>query len=76
MARLELVRRVKRNFQKVYDDEFKAFFYFNIKTGASTWKKPRALEFEEICMSSGDPSKNNATHSDGSTDQLAARFLR
>lgn len=76
MARRELVSRIKRYHQKFYDEENKAFFYYNMKTGQSTWKKPKALGFEEISMSPRELGKVSPADNDPSLDKMVRRFVQ
>ncbi|OQR91687.1 hypothetical protein THRCLA_08909, partial [Thraustotheca clavata] len=42
-ARREALELAQANYEKVYDEDIQAFYYFNTKTGQSQWTKPKCF---------------------------------
>jgi hypothetical protein len=43
VARRRLFAKVKASYEKVYDEATCRYFYYNVRTGVSTWAKPRLM---------------------------------
>ena len=62
-------------FEKVYDEESDTFFYFNKKTGQSTWTKPKSLGSADAMLVEGEGEGEDGgsvvVEGDGGDDRAA-----
>ena len=49
IARRRVIERTTQTFEKLYDDESGAFYYWNLVTGEAQWHKPRILGSRDDC---------------------------
>ena len=49
IARRRVIERTKQTFEKLYDDDSGAFYYWNLVTGEAQWHKPRILGSRDDC---------------------------
>jgi hypothetical protein len=77
LARHELVCKVKKWFQKFYDDDFKAYFYYNRMAGTSSWRKPKILRSGDLLVSPREHGKPSPRQKDEETSHqlLVARLM-
>lgn len=67
-ARKRLQELLATVFEKFYDDDSGLYYYYNKRTGETTWEKPRVLkQHEDIALS---PIYNNAVQ-EGSNDAMS-----
>jgi GH18 family chitinase len=60
-ARIAIRKLISKNYEKVWDEEHQAFYYFNVKTGQSEWARPRLLGAADIGETPRDESVAVAT---------------
>ena len=62
LARKKVSEMAKGSFEKLFDEETKAYFYYNIKTGDSQWRKPSVLgEKDDIATARSDSTRTPRT---------------
>jgi hypothetical protein len=77
LARHALVCKVKKWFQKFFDEDFNAYFYYNRRTGTSSWRKPKILRSDDLLLSPREPGKSSPREQleEPSHQALVARLM-